>query len=509
MRTRLPSWSAVASLRDTAFGRLWTFKWRLTLGSVIATGCLLTHPVLAQSPVALTINTQAPGPTVPPDFGVFSFETDNLEYTNKKRHSTGYFFNVTNTQLLTLFQNVGVKSLRIGGDSVDGTYIPSTNDIDSYFAFARVANVKSVFSLDLAHGTPSEDATMARYIWQNYRTNVICLAIGNEPNQYRVNGQNHSITNFSTFMKTWERYASDVVRAVPDIQLGGPDNDGAATSWTSRFLRREQGSANFSCLLYHYKPLKSANNKTMEQLIAGELSPDLDTSNYPSCYNEIGDVARSHGLPYRFSEFNDYVAPAKIQLRDYSFAAALFALDALHWWAAHDCSGVYFHTWSNGFHAAFYNDSNGKFQLYPLGYGIAAFSVGGFGNVEPLAMSNVEGLNLTAYAIKNGTNLFVTVINKEYDTHARSAAVTIAPTGLPSGNVSAMFLVQKDGDVAATNGVTLGGAPISSAAPWDGQWTSMGALTNGQCVIDVPALSAVVVKISTGRVNLAKREKAH
>ena len=33
VQTRLPSWSAVASSRDTAFGRRWTLKWRLTLRS--------------------------------------------------------------------------------------------------------------------------------------------------------------------------------------------------------------------------------------------------------------------------------------------------------------------------------------------------------------------------------------------------------------------------------------------------------------------------------------------
>jgi len=42
---RLPSWSAVASLRDTAFGRRWTFKWRLTLrsGPTSDTGVLPTR----------------------------------------------------------------------------------------------------------------------------------------------------------------------------------------------------------------------------------------------------------------------------------------------------------------------------------------------------------------------------------------------------------------------------------------------------------------------------------
>jgi hypothetical protein len=459
-------------------------------------GCLLAHAVLAQSPIALTIDTRSPGLAVPSDFGVFSFETVSLRYGDRSYNPNGYFFDAKNTQLITLFHNLGVRSLRIGGDSVDGSYMPSTEDIDSFFGFARAANLKTVYSLDLAAGTPTEDATVARYVWQNFRPNLICLAIGNEPNEYKVNGQDQSITNFSTYMKTWSRFSSAVIATVPGIQLGGPDNDDAATSWTSRFARTERDTTNVSCILYHFKPLRSAKNKTPADLIAGELASNLDSSNYLSCYNHVAATARSYGLSYRFSEFNDWVAPIKTSLRDYSFAAALFALDALHWWAAHECLGVYFHTGIHGFHAAFYRDSNGNYQLYPIGYGIAAFNVGGYGNVEPLTMVNAGKLNLTAYAVKDDANLYVTIINKEYGKDARSAAVTITPDGFVAGSAAAMYLTQANYDVTATYGVMLGGTTISSAGPWLGQWKPLAPVTDGHCAIIVPAASAAVVKIS-------------
>ncbi|HEX3627168.1 MAG TPA: hypothetical protein VH280_17305 [Verrucomicrobiae bacterium] len=458
--------------------------------------CFLAREMPAQSPVVLTINTRFPSTTVPSDFGVFSFETASLRYGSKGYNPNGYFFNATNAQLLTLFHNLGVRGLRIGGDSVDSSYFPSTNDVDSYFGFAKAANLKTLYSLDMAGSTPSRDASVARYIWQNYQTNVICLAIGNEPNEYKVNGQDHSITNFSTFMEAWKRFSSAVIGAVPGIRLGGPDNDDAAGSWTARYARTERDTTNVSCILYHFKPLRSAKGKTEDQLIAGELAPGLDATNYPSCYNRIGGTARSFGLSYRFSEFNDYVAPIKTTLTDYSFAAALFSLDALHWWSAHNCLGVYFHTGLHGFHAAFYRDSNGNYQLYPIGYGIAAFNIGGYGDVEPLNMTNLERLNLTAYAVKNDTNLYVTIINREYGKNARSAAVTIRPEGFVNGNVAVMFLLQANDDVAATNGVMLGGKSISSADPWLGQWNPLAPVTDGHCAIIVPASSAAVVKIS-------------
>lgn len=468
-----------------------------TVPFLISIVCLVAHTALAQSPVALTIDTKASGKPIPPDFSGFSFETASLRYGNKRYDSHGYFFSDTNTQLITLFHNLGIKSLRIGGDSVDGRYVPSTHDMDAFFGFVKASAVKVIYSLDLAGGNPRQDASIAQYLWQHYRTNLICLAIGNEPNEYKLNGQDRAITNFPSYLATWKIFASAVTGAVPDVRLDGPDTDGAAIPWAADFARAEQGSANVSCILYHFKPLKGAKGKTGQQLIAGELSPNLDAWIYPACYYRIGAMAHSRGFSYRFTEFNDYVAPRKSTVGDYSFAAALFALDALHWWAAHGCLSVHFHTGIYGFHAAFFIDPDGHYQLYPISYGIAAFNVGGHGNVQPLTITNPSGLNLTAYGVWNVTNLYVTIINKEHGAGARSAAVTIAPNGFLTGSVAAMFLVQTNGDATATNGVTLGGASISSAAPWRGQWTALGALTNGRCRVTVPAGSAAVVKIST------------
>lgn len=450
----------------------------------------------APSTVSLTVDSAAKGKAISTDFIGLSFETASLHDGSKGYDPRGYFFSATNTQLVTLFHNLGIESLRIGGNSVDGSYVSSTNDIDSFFGFVRVSGVKVIFSLNLTGNNLRQDSSLAQYLWRHQRTNLISLAIGNEPNEYRVNGHDPLVTNYQSWFAAWSSLATAVTSAVPDVRLDGPDTDDAAIPWAANFARAEQGSANVSCILHHFKPLKSAKGKTQEQLSAGELSPTLDISNYPACYNRIGAMARSNGFSYRFTEFNDYVAPIKTELRDYSFAAALFALDALHWWAAHDCSSVHFHTGIHGFHADFFVDSDGNYQLYPISYGIAAFNVSGHGYVEPLKMANSDGLNLTAYAVRNGADICVTIINRENGKSARNAAVSIAAHGLAIGNVAAMFLVQSNEDVTATNGVTLGGVTISGAAPWHGQWTALGGLTNGECQMMVPAGSAAIVKIS-------------
>lgn len=78
---------------------------------------------------------------------------------------------------------------------------------------------------------------------------------------------------------------------------------------------------------------------------------------------------------------------------------------------------------------------------------------------------------------------------------ARDAAVTIVPTGISSGSTAAVFLTAPNGNVGATDGMTLGGATITNNAPWPGQWTVLNPVTNGQCTVIVSAASAAVVRV--------------
>jgi hypothetical protein len=178
------------------------------------------------------------------------------------------------------------------------------------------------------------------------------------------------------------------------------------------------------------------------------------------------------------------------------FATALFALDYLHWWTLHNCQGVCFHTSMWKYNGTLYQDASGNYQVYPVGYGIKAFDLGDHGWLEPVAISNPNAVNLTAYAVGGPTNIYITIINKEHGTNGRSAAVNVALSGLANGNAEVMFLAAPNGDPSATNGITLGGAAIADNGPWLGQWTTLNRLANGQCAVIVPATSAAVVKIS-------------
>ena len=103
-----------------------------------------------------------------------------------------HFFSPTNTALVTLFRNLGLRHLRVGGTSVESppkTPIPGVNDIDSLFAFAQAAGVsKVIYSFRLLETNAEQhvaatNAVLARYIWDHYRPQLDCFAVGNEPDR--------------------------------------------------------------------------------------------------------------------------------------------------------------------------------------------------------------------------------------------------------------------------------------------------------------------------------------
>src|SRR5580700_2958932 len=130
-------------------------------------------------PVTITVDPGVPGPLVPEDFAGLSFERGPVNPGNAG--VAGYLFSPANTSLVTLFRNLGLRNLRIGGGSVDfyvpaGTGSDGVTGIDRLFAFAAEAGVRVIYSLRLlspaakpVEGLESINAHVAGYIWGRYR----------------------------------------------------------------------------------------------------------------------------------------------------------------------------------------------------------------------------------------------------------------------------------------------------------------------------------------------------
>jgi hypothetical protein len=460
------------------------------ISSWVCVGCLLAGTALAQSPVTITVDGKAPGAAIPDDFAGLSFEMQCvLPGTNGT-----YFFSPQNRPLIAVFKTLGIKNLRVGGNTADrpGVPVPGPADADSLFAFARAAGVKVIYTLRLRQGSAEDVVAIAQYIEQHYQAQLACFAIGNEPDVFTK--------EYAVYRDEWKKYVAAITAAVPGAKFCGPCATPTRVAWSRQFADDFAKSGLITYITQHDYP--GGDSRRATNVIAARdkmLSPAW-LNHYDDFYRAFAASALTNGLPYRYDEANSFYDGGARDVSD-TFASALWGLDFLHWWTAHGASGVNFHTGDKVAardmnkpcrYAAFWTSSRG-YNVHPIGYGIKAFELGGHGSVLPLAISNSDSLDLTAYAVRGAVGkLFVTIINKEHGADGRSADLTINATGI-WGRGKVIFLCAPDGDVATTTGVTLGGAPVEDNGSWQGKWTSLKADKTGQCVVTVPAASAAVV----------------
>ena len=449
--------------------------------------------------MTVTVEPQgnAPAAAIPDDFVGLSFGMRNV-IPDK---AGGHFFSATNAPLITIFRNLGLRHLRVGGTSVEWpphTAIPNEADIDSLFAFARAAGLnKVIYSFRLLETNSAQhfettNAALARYIGDHYGPQLDCFAVGNEPDRGKIYGHDVAITNFDTYLAKWRRFVAAITNAVPDARFTGPDAGSGNIAWTRRFAAVEKGSGLVTMICEHFYVGGAGRGKSAQEGIEAMLSPAWIEANQ-KLYDRMAVPVLTNGLPYRFTEANDHYSGGIPDASD-TFAGALWALDFLHWWAAHEARGVDFHNTQWVPNDVITPDGNGGLTINPKGYGLRAFDLGGHGSAQPIKLDNPSGLNLTAYAVRGPTGLFVTLINKEHGAAGREAAVKLTAPGDAKSAV-VVFLKAASGEAAARTGITLGGSPIPADGPWRGSWTPLGTNSAGNLLITLPATSAAVVRI--------------
>jgi hypothetical protein len=438
--------------------------------------------------VTLTVDPGSDGYEIPQDFVGTSIFTG----TQVRDHKgvPGNLFSGANTQLITLFKNAGIRHLRLGatGSANSRSRNLSHEDIDALFAFAKATNIKVIYSLHYADGVAT-----AKYIWANYRPFVDCFAFDNEPDGRLEGGSGAAEDNPKDYFTTWREFATSVVTAVPGAKFAGPD--AAGRTLVARFMEAEKTSGMLDLVTQHTyvggNPRKRGIDR--EHAIENMLSRTWVTTNYPELYRSVLKPVQREGFRYRITELDDHVHG--VTNASDAFVSALWALDCMHWWAAHGASGVNFQNTEWLHTDTFYLDAERNYQVYPKAYGIKAFDLGSHGHVAHVTEENKSDLNVRAYAVANGTNLFVTIINKEHGTGARAAKVTIVAPGFAAKETARMDLRAPHESVGATEGITLGDGTIANNAPWNGKWTGLEPSKEG-CYVRVSAASATVVRIS-------------
>jgi len=469
----------------------------------------------AAAPVTVTVDATRTGADIAPDFSGLSFETSLLLPSDNGVR----YFRPDNQPLITLFHTLGIKHLRIGGNTGDRDWkrSPELADLDSLFAFAREAKVKVIYCLRLHGGDPQAAVQTAKYIMGHYAPLVDCFSIGQEPSAYPVEqvdarpaaermGAAHEKYPYAAYAAGWKTFADAISAAVPGVRFSGPGVHNNA-DWARKFMG-DFGRSNHVALITEHLYAGGAGGKVPTPEIGRDrmLGEDFIRA-YQKLYDGFVPLAVSHGLPYRLEEVNNYFNGGATNVSN-TYAAALWGLDFMWWWAEHGAAGLNFHTGDRvaagnalrpSRYTAFYSTTDG-FEVRPLGYGLKAFDLGGHGRLLAATVANPDQLNLGIHAVREETGgLRLTLINKEHGPAGRSATVTIHL--VPPGNAPAqvMILTAPAGDLAATSGVTLGGAEIKNDGRWQGAWTPLAGDGNGVFTLELSAATAAIVSWPAGK----------
>jgi hypothetical protein len=449
----------------------------------------------AESPMTITLDMQHPGAAIAPDFSGLSFEVSILLPNENGVH----YFRSDNLPLINLFHTLGIKSLRIGGNTSDrdAKQLPSEPDLDSLFAFAKAADLKVIYCLRLHNGDPEADAATVKYIMDHYVLLVDCFSIGQEPSAYP------KPYSYANYRDDWKKFADAIFAAVPEVKFCGPSVHNNA-DWARNFMA-DFGRSNHVFLITEHLYAGGAGNKVPSPEIGRDsMLSDEFTGKYQKLHDGFVSMALSNSLPYRLEEVNNYFNGGATNVSN-TFASALWGLDFMHWWAAHGAAGLNFHTGDKvaaGYtlqpskYTAFFSTTNG-YVIRPLSYGIKAFELGSHGKVIPVTVSNPEHMNLSAYAVLgDGKTLCLTIINKEHGEAGRDAKISIAQNRAEFSSGQIISLTAPNNDIAATANEILGGAAIENDGSWNGKWTPLETKENALPTFIIPAGSAVIIRLS-------------
>lgn len=306
---------------------------------------------------------------------------------------------------------------------------------------------------------------------------LIALEVGNEPDLFSRAGHRPADYNYDAWLKEFRRTKSAIRAVLPGIAFAGPDLAGAA-DWMTRFAKDEGGDIAL-LTAHHYVTGQDKPDATVATLLAQDKK-------FTGSLATFREAAKAAGKPWRMVETNSFYGGGKQGVSD-SYAAALWALDYLLVLATYGCAGVNMETGVNhlgkiSYYTPISDDLKGNYAAAPEYYGLKAFAQMPKGELVGVDCQT-GGLNLTAYAVRNGRELGLAVINR--DTQETDA--TIRLSGYKRGRV----LRLTGPEPQAKDGVLLGGVTANGA--WSGAKYEPVRVAHDRFALHLPAASAALV----------------
>lgn len=465
--------------------------------SVSASGFSQPVPVGSISQGLLNVSANAAG-SIGAEFTGLSYEKSVL---------AGSLFSDKNEDLISLFRLLGPGVLRIGGNAVDQfvwqpkgqgrtAWKIAPADVDALAAFLSSTGWRCIYGVNLGQAasgltTPELAAAEASYVAQKLGSSLVGIEIGNECDGYGATGSyfagNWSLAQFESL---WNQFRSAIMAAAPGISIVGPASGSNVANWTVPFS--EAFTRKFlSLTTQHYY---RGDGKSPAATAANLLSPD---ANLARCLGMLRNSSQSTGIPFRLGECNSYYNGGAPGISN-SYASALWVIDFLFNSALGGAAGVNLH--GGGSFAGYTpiaDQAGAVVEVRPEFYGMMLFALAGQGTLYQTSLS-VNGLNTTAYAIKDSTgNMNLVIVNKDASQNLQ------LNVSLPqkASTASLITLTQNASglqapNLAATSGVTIQDSTINENGSFRPSPSYSLPAGSSQISCYVPALSAVLIKTS-------------
>ena len=472
-------------------------------------------PAARADTIAASVSSTPVGQAMPDGFLGVSFEFRALhQYTGRDPRAVDPVL----VALLGGLAPGSAPSLRVGGDSTDGTWWPIPGVVPPggiYYrltpgwlrtARALAADLKTrmILGINLEAGRPAIAAAEARaFVSGIGRRYIQALEIGNEPDLYGVfpwyrdrRGHLHRSRGSHYGLADYTSEFDHLAQVMPHLALAGPGVSGP--DWMRKLPGFIGHEPRLGMVTYHRYPLRACTTDagqpsfpTISHLLADSSSARLADALAP-----FVAVAHRHRLPFRLTEINTASCQGQPGVSD-SFASALWGLNTMFSLARRGVDGVNFHMLP-GSHYELFSPSqtpSGAWQaaVHPVYYGLALFAEAFPVGARLLTVNAPSGpTKVWATQAGDGT-LRVTLINQ--DPAAEHDVQLQIPNSTTPGNVETLSAPS----LSSTDGVTLGGQSFgaetsSGTLPGPPTTTPLAPVT-GSYTVALPAAGAALLTI--------------
>jgi autotransporter-associated beta strand protein len=460
--------------------------------------------------VTLAINTtQAAASPIPSDFSGLSFEMGSVIYDSGNK---GWYLSGTNANMVALLKTLGVKSIRVGGNSAETGNIATNADEDAVLDFCHAIGGNLIWDLEIdgtLYDPPGKAAiaqSMQNYVTaKGYGTNILVFQVGNEPDLTPdPNNPGHNM-GVTTYDSEFSNYVVAANQLYSGSRWAGPDCAGGGTWFSGTFCPTEAaawpGQVAFVC--QHDYPFGSSLDTNTAAVHISWMLAAGNEAGYQSFNNQWVPPAFAAGLAPRYEECNSFFHNGSFGASD-AYASALWGLSWMYFQANAGLAGINFHTGLNANNPAYSAitpaNVTTNYTVHPLAYAIAAFNLGGHGKIVPVTIGNPSSANVVAYSVlQNDGSLILTVINREYVSQpsppAHNAALNITTSGTAYNDGQVMFLTGMNNDPSTTGDVTLGGSTISGSGVWTGTYMGMARPSGSSFALTVPTAQAAIIHL--------------